>query len=303
MTERVTWRTAGLLTLPPLLWAGNAVIASVVVATLPPLALNALRWALAFVFLLPLGWRVFKRPGDIASRWKHLALIGLFGIGCYNAFQYIALRTSSPINVTLIAASSSLWMLLIGMVGYRVMPAWRQVAGALLSIGGVLLVLSRGSVDALLALHFVAGDLYMLLATLAWGVYSWMLARPPASMRAPLRPAWNWAEFLLVQLVFGAAWAAVAAGVEHAIKPVPIPWSAWLVAALAYVAIGPAIIAYYAWGVGVARVGPTMAALFSNLTPLFTALLSSALLGQPPHWYHGVAFVVIAAGIAVSTRR
>src|SRR5512141_705314 len=102
MTQRVTWQTAALLTLPPLLWAGNAVVASVVVETLPPLALNALRWALAFAFLLPFGWRAFRRPREIAVRWKHLASIGLLGIGCYNAFQYMALRTSTPTTVTLI---------------------------------------------------------------------------------------------------------------------------------------------------------------------------------------------------------
>jgi drug/metabolite transporter (DMT)-like permease len=47
------------------------------------------------------------------------------------------------------------------------------------------------------------------------------------------------------------------------------------------------------------RVGPTLAALFSNFTPLFAALLSLLLLGQAPHWYHGAAFVLIAAGIAI----
>lgn len=303
MREPVTWRTAGLLTLPPLLWAGNAVIGSVVVGAIPPLALNALRWILAFAFLLPLGWRAFARPREILRRWRYLAVIGLLGIGCYNAFQYLALTTSSPLNVTLIAASSSLWMLVVGMAGFGVMPNWRQGAGAVLSIVGVLFVLSRGSVATLLALRFVAGDLYMVLATLAWAIYSWTLARPPASMRGDARPGWNWAEFLIVQLAFGMAWGALGAAAEQVVRPASITLTPALVAALAYVALGPALLAYYAWGAGVARVGPTVAALFSNLTPLFTALLSLAALSQAPEWYHGVAFVLIAAGIAVSSRR
>lgn len=303
MREPVTWRTAGLLTLPPLLWAGNAVVGSVVVGAIPPLALNALRWILAFAFLLPLGWRAFARPREILRRWRYLAVIGLLGIGCYNAFQYLALTTSSPLNVTLIAASSSLWMLVVGMAGFGVMPNWRQGAGAVLSIVGVLFVLSRGSVATLLALRFVAGDLYMVLATLAWAIYSWTLARPPASMRGDARPDWNWAEFLIVQLAFGMAWGALGAAAEQVVRPASITLTPALVAALAYVALGPALLAYYAWGAGVARVGPTVAALFSNLTPLFTALLSLAALSQAPEWYHGVAFVLIAAGIAVSSRR
>ena len=96
---------------------------------------------------------------------------------------------------------------------------------------------------------------------------------------------------------------ALAAGIEQAAHPPAIPWSVALAGALAYVALGPALVAYWAWGAGVARVGPTVAALFSNLTPLFTALLSLLALGQAPEWYHGVAFVLIAAGIAVSARR
>ena len=303
MTQRIAWKTAGLLTLPPLMWAGNAVVGSLVVGNVAPLTLNALRWVLALLILLPLGWRALRSPQEILSRWRHLALLGLLGIGCYNAFQYLALQTSSPINVTLIAASSSLWMVVIGLVGYRVRPSWQQLVGALLSILGVALVLSRGTLETLLALRFVPGDLFMLGAALTWAAYSWMLARPPASMRGAARPAWNWAQFLTVQLIFGAAWASLAAGVEQSYVTTSIRWTPWVVAALAYVAIGPAIIAYYAWGAGVARVGPTIAALFSNLTPLFAAVFSLALLGDVPHWYHGVAFALIAAGIVISTRR
>jgi drug/metabolite transporter (DMT)-like permease len=87
------------------------------------------------------------------------------------------------------------------------------------------------------------------------------------------------------------------------VHPAPIAWTPPVFAALAYGAIGPALIAYWAWGAGVARVGPTVAALFSNLTPLFAALFSLAALGDAPRWFHGVAFVLIAGGIAISTRR
>jgi len=75
------------------------------------------------------------------------------------------------------------------------------------------------------------------------------------------------------------------------------------VAALAYVAIGPAILAYRCWGLGVQRVGPTVAGFFSNLTPLFAALLSAAFLGEPPHLYHAIAFLLIVGGIVISSRR
>ncbi len=299
----LTPRLALLLTLAPLLWAGNSVIGRALVGSVGPATLNAMRWGLAFALLLPLGWRVFRRPGAILQRWVHLALLGLLGVGSYNVLQYLALQTSTAINVTLIASSSPVWMLLLGAVSYGESIRPRQWAGALLSLAGVGFVLSRGSLDTLVQIRFVAGDLYMLLAVVLWAVYSWLLARPPEVMRGGARPSWNWAEFLAVQVLFGALWASGFAGIEAAALPVPIAWSPGLIAALLYVALGPSLIAYRCWGVGVATVGPSVAAFFSNLTPVFAALLSAAVLGEAPQWYHAAAFGLILAGIVVSSRR
>ena len=160
---------------------------------------------------------------------------------------------------------------------------------------------------ALAQVQFVPGDLLMLAAIFSWAVYSWLLVRPAASM-APLpseAPAWTWAEFLCVQMAVGLMWAGSAAGLEAVLAPAPVAirWSPWIVVALVYVAIGPSLVAYRLWGLGVAAAGPALAAIFSNLTPLFAALLSAALLGEWPQPYHGVAFALIVAGIVVSTRR
>jgi drug/metabolite transporter (DMT)-like permease len=300
MSHRLSPRIAILLTLPPLLWAGNAVVGRALVGSVPPLALNALRWWLALVLLAPLGWRAL-RGGAIAARWPHLALLGLVGVGSYNALQYLAVQTSTPLNVTLIAASMPLWMLLAGLVFYGERPGRRAIGAAVLSLAGVALVISRGSLETLRHVQFVPGDLFMLVATALWSAYSWMLARPPASMRGAARPGWNWAEFLFVQVLFGTAWASVAAGAETIVHPAAIMWTPWVVAALAYVAVGPSLIAYRCWGLGVATVGPAIAAFFSNLTPVFAALLSAALLGEAPRWYHAGAFALIAAGIVASS--
>lgn len=142
----------------------------------------------------------------------------------------------------------------------------------------------------------------MLVAVALWAWYSWLLARPPAHMRGEARPDWGWAELLLVQMIFGTAWAGAAAGVEAFVSPARIQWSPWVVLALAYVAIGPSLLAYRFWGEGVATVGPAIAAFFSNLTPVFAALMSALWLGEPPRWYHVAAFVLIGAGIVVNSR-
>ena len=299
MNQRLSPATALLLAVPSFLWAGNAVVGRLVNSLIGPMTLNFLRWVLAFVILLPLAHRVLQPGSAMWTSWKRFALLGLLGVGCYNALQYLALQTSTPLNVTLVASSSPVWMLLVGTLFFGDRISRRQITGALLSIAGVLVVLSRGQWALLAQVRLVPGDVYMLLATLAWAFYSWLLARPkePAEIRR------DWAAFLMAQIVFGLGWSGLFAGGEWALTDPHIIWGWPLAAALLYIAIGPALIAYRCWGMGVQRVGPAMASFFSNLTPLFAALLSAAFLGELPHLYHALAFVLIVGGIVVSARR
>jgi drug/metabolite transporter (DMT)-like permease len=296
--SRLSPATALLLTVPPLLWAGNAVVGRLVRAAVPPMTLNLLRWTIALMILLPLGRRLFRPGGALLANWRRYGLLGLLGIGLYNSLQYLALQTSTPINVTLVASSMPVWMLLVGRLCFGVPVRGKQVGGALLSIAGVLLVLSRGSWEALLAMRLVPGDVYMILATIAWSFYSWMLmqSKDPPSVRA------DWAAFLLAQVIYGVLWSGAFASVEWSQGARHVDWSWPVVAALLYVAAGPAVIAFRYWGAGVQRAGPSVGAFFVNLTPLFTAVLSSAFLGEPPHAYHAVAFALIVGGIVYSAR-
>jgi drug/metabolite transporter (DMT)-like permease len=298
MNRKLTASTAVLLTIPPLLWAGNAIVGRLVREAVPPMTLNLLRWAIALVILLPLGRAAFRDGSGLLANWRRYGMLGLLGVGLYNSLQYLALQTSTPINVTLVASGMPVWMLLVGRLFYGVPVRTRQVAGALLSIAGVLVVLCRGDWQQLAALRLVPGDLYMILATIAWSFYSWMLMqqKDKPALRA------DWAAFLLAQVGYGVLWSTALAGGEWALRGVHIAWSWPVAAALAYVAIGPAILAMRCWGAGVMRAGPNLGAFFINLTPLFTALLSSAFLGEPPHPYHALAFLLIVGGIAWSSR-
>ena len=298
MNRKLTLSTAGLLTVPPLLWAGNAIVGRMVRDAVPPMTLNLLRWSIALLVLLPLGRAVFRPGSAVLSNWRRYSMLGLLGVGLYNSLQYLALQSSTPINVTLVASGMPVWMLLVGKLFYKAPVKPKQVAGALLSILGVLVVLCRGDVHQMAALRLVSGDLYMILATIAWSFYSWMLMqqRDVQSLRA------DWAAFLLAQVVYGVLWSAALSGAEWAVRGVDIAWSWPVGAALLYVAIGPAILAMRCWGAGLQKAGPTLGSFFINLTPLFTALLSSAFLGEAPHLYHALAFGLIVGGIAVSAR-
>jgi drug/metabolite transporter (DMT)-like permease len=251
------------------------------------------------VLLLPFTWRLLRAASPIWPRMGRYVVLGLLGVGCYNALQYLALKTSTPLNVTLVAASVPIWMLLVGALFFEQRITGRQMIGAVLSIGGVLVVLSRGDWDELAQVRLVPGDFYVLLATLAWAFYSWLLIRPgdPPEIRG------DWAAFLLAQMAMGLGWSLLFAAGEWSTGNTHIEWGWPLAAALAYVAIFPAIVAYRSWGLGVQRVGPTIAGFFSNLTPLFAAVMSTAFLGEPPRLYHAIAFVLIVGGIFVSSRK
>lgn len=304
---RLNPRLVVLLTLPPLLWAGNAVVGRLMVGQVPPLALNALRWAAVLVVLLPLGWQAVATPAArraVAQRWRELSLLGLLGMGLFNALQYTALTTSTPVNVTLIAASMPVWMLVVGALVYGEPASRRSLVGAALSLAGVAVVLARGEPAHLVDVRFVPGDLWMLVAVISWAFYTWRLARPGPLLRGDARPAWDWAGFLLVQTLFGVVWAGMFAAGELALAPTwTLQWTLPVVLAVVYVAVGPSVVAYYCWGRGVAAVGPALAAFFGNLSPLFAALMQAALLGEPPQAYHALAFALIVGGIVVTTRR
>ncbi|VXB75632.1 DMT family transporter [Massilia sp. 9I] len=294
----LTPSTIALLSVPPILWAGNAIVGRLVRDAVPPMTLNLIRWSIALLVLVPLGRAALRHGSGVLTNWRRYAMLGLLGVGLYNSLQYLALQSSTPINVTLVASGVPVWMLLVGRLFYGVPVKRKQIVGALLSILGVLVVLCRGDIHQLLQLRLVIGDLYMILATIAWSFYSWMLMQQKdvPGLRA------DWAAFLLAQVGYGVLWSAALAGGEWALRDTHIAWSWPLAAALLYVAIGPAILAMRCWGAGVQRAGPSIGAFFINLTPLFTALLSSAFLGEAPHLYHVLAFGMIVGGIAVSAR-
>jgi drug/metabolite transporter (DMT)-like permease len=308
LPHRLTPGTIALLIVPPLMWAGNAVVGRMMQGVVPPITLNFLRWALAFAILLPTAAWVLRPGSALWPHWRRFAALGLLGVGLYNALQYMALKTSTPINVTLVAAATPIWMLLLGRLFFGVSISRRAALGAGFSLAGVATVLSRGHIEQLLQVQLVPGDAWMLAATLSFATYSWLLARPkpgaePAAIKA------DWAAFLLAQMVFGLIWSGSMSAGEwlwlsrdgEAVSQITWGWP--LAAALVFFAIGPSLLAYRCWGAGVARVGPTIAGFFANLTPLFAAVLSATLLGEMPEAYHALGFLLIVGGIVVSSGR
>lgn len=291
---RLDGAAIALLTLPPLFWAGNAIVGRLAVGLVAPMALNALRWIIAGLVVLPFVAReVVAHRATIVREWKIIAALGVCGMGSYNALQYLALTTSTATNVTLIAASAPVFSLGLGALFFGQPVTTRAVLGAAISIVGVLLVLVHGDPGRFATLDFVPGDLFMLGAAATWSLYTWLLR----AKRPPLSPA----VLLFSQIVLGSIFCIACAAVERVgfgIESHLGDHRTWLV--LAYVGILPSVVGYVLWDRGVARVGATVPIFFANLAPVFAAVLSALLLHEWPHWYHGVGLALILVGIVLA---
>ena len=291
--------TAFYLTTAALMWAGNAIVGKILVQSSSPVLLNTIRWGVTALILLPFAWRVFGSTSPLWQSSKRFALLSLLGVGSYNVLLYLALKSSTPINVTLIGASMPIWAIVIGALFYKEQPNIKQIIGAVISLIGVTVVIVRGELERLIEIEFVAGDLLMVLATILWGAYSWMLSHPKESTER----TWPWSCFLLAQVGFGFCWSLGFAVTEWQLEYSYFTWSWPTVFMIIYVIIGPSLIAYRCWGLGVSGAGATVATFFTNLIPLFTAILSTLLLQKPPELFQGVAFALILAGIYLSIQK
>ena len=284
------------LTVPPLMWASNAIVGRMAAGAIPPLTLNFLRWVVALAVLLPFIFTQLKVDWSIGRQhWKLFAATGFLSTTCYNALQYLALITSSPINIALITAAGPIFTLLVGRAFFAAHIGRAAALGAVLSIMGVAWVLLRGQMQNLAQVEFVAGDLFMLLAIALWSVYTWLLRERPQSMSGY--------SVLALQMIWGLVLAVpmVLAEVVWGGYP-PVQWNGHTVGMVVYVALGPALLAYICWQRAVALTGSQLPMFFLNLTPVFAAILAVMLLGEFPQAYHLVGLALIVLGIVLSNR-
>lgn len=286
-----------ILVLPPLFWAGNAVAGRMAMTgDMSPFALAFWRWVVALALLLPFTLTATLANWPmIRARLGKLFVIGALSVGGYNTFLYMALQTTEAINATLVGAIMPLLIMVLSLLMLREsLGRWRLV-GLVASFVGVGLVIARGDLAVLLGLELRQGDLLMLAAVLSWSLFSVLLRLWPMDLPAPV--------FLTAQIGTGLIVVGAFYGVDLATGGGAMPLTAEALAIVVYTAVFPALGAYFAWNLGVAAVGANVAGFYTNLVPLFTALLAAGLLGEAVRWYHGVGLLLIFLGIALATAR
>jgi drug/metabolite transporter (DMT)-like permease len=280
-----------LLAFAPLTWGGNLVVGRALADAVDATTLNAVRWGGAALILATLSGRAFWRHRHELWRERRLvAALGLSGIGGFHLLQYTALAHTTVVNVALITAMTPLYVALIAWVLSGDRLDARQWAGVVLSIVGAVVIVGRGELATLVRLDLRRGDLIQFAALTMWALYTVLLRWRPAHI-PPL-------PFLLATLLPGLALTAA----TYAVREFHLTLSADVALGLSYLVLFPSALAYLAWGAGVKALGPQAGGAFSNLVPVYGALLAVLLLGEPLRPYHVTAAVLVAAGIWLVSR-
>ena len=273
-----------------LFWAGNLIVGRAMRDEIPAFMLAFVRWAIAFVIILPFAVRhiVADRQKLIAG-WKPVLFLGVVGVGSFNASLYYGLHFTTATNASLLEAAIPAFVLLFNLMIFGDRASPRQMAGVVISALGVAVIICRGHLQTLLGLDFGIGDMLIMGAVIAWAIYTSMLR---------LKPACHPLSFLAVTFGLAALTMAPFAATEmDAIRA--MNWDLGVIGAVLYVGIIPSILAYALFNFAVEEVGAFRAGQANNLLPLFGAFLAALLLNEPVRLYHGVGIVLIVAGIAL----
>lgn len=262
------YRAWWLLVLCNLFWAGNYVFGKVVVSEMTPLWLTFSRWVLALVVLIPLAI-VLEKPDwkQAAKAWLPLSLMGLLGVIGFNVLLYSSLEHTSATNAALVTALNPVVIVLFSVFFLREKVSRIQASGFVLSLLGVLVILTQGNVLRVFQTQYNQGDLLVLCCVLVWTLYSIIGKRvkgvPPVTATA--------ASTLLAAVMMLPF--ALAQGIDFStISPLAL-------SGILYIVLFPSICSFVFWNISVRAVGASQAGITLNLIPVFTAMIS-VILGE-----------------------
>ena len=278
-----------------LFWGGNWPLARWIQADIPPLTLGLLRWGSAALFLLPIALPPFLRAWPIVRReWRRLTILGVVGVTGFSALSYTGLVYTTAINGSLLNAAAPVFLVLFSALGFGERIGWAQIAGVVLSIVGVLAIITRGAPETLASFAFNVGDLYVMGAVLVWTVYTVLIKRWPTAL-PPL-------VFLFATLLFSLPLPIALSAAELAWGTRMPVFGPITIVAVVYLGLFPSIAAYMFWNYGVGRIGPTRAMLFQYLIPVFATGLAILLLGETLRWFHVAGAGLIVGGLVLASR-
>lgn len=281
------------LTLTIFFWAINTVIAKAVVMEIKPMALSFYRWLLAFIFILPFAVPHLKK--DIILIRQNLGILFILSIPsvtAYNSLVYFGAQYTSATNISLVVATMPVMTILFAWVMNREKPFALQAFGIMISIIGVLIIISQGSWQVLSTLSLNPGDLLIVLSIASWSFYSVLLKKNQINI-SPI-------SLLTVLIFFGVlcilpfyVWEfSVFQGFELKITTVIM---------FLYLGVFPSIVSYLCWNFGVKTAGASIASVFMYLLPVFTSIIAYLFLNENLFLYHFAGGLLILFGLIMSS--
>lgn len=283
-------RAYAMLACVMLFWSGNAIVGRLVRDDIPPATLSLMRWSGALALLLPFAWAHLKADRRaLIARWPRVLGLGLIGVASFNTLYYLGLHDTPASNGLLLQALIPGGVLIADRLIFGIRPARTAMLGVAIATLGVAVIVFRGDYHMLTSLALGRGDLIILFAITLWALYTSLLKTKPQVH-----------AFSFLAATFAVAVVALApvAALEYA-GGARVHWSGTVVAAVAYVAILPSLVAYLLFNQAVATIGAGAAGQATNLMPLFGALMAAVLLGEPLHGYHAIGMAMILTGLVV----
>jgi drug/metabolite transporter (DMT)-like permease len=283
------------LGLAVLFWSINTVIAKGVISQVKPMALSFFRWAAAFVFILPFALKGIKKDIiPIRENLKFLLILAIPSVAVYNSMLYLGAQYTTATNISLVVAAMPAMTLGFAWMLEKQKPKALQTLGIMISLLGVIVIISNGSFAMFAAFRFNPGDLLILVSIASWALYSVLLKKKPI----PISPI----SFLFMTILLGTLcilpfylWE------YYHYKGFYINSSiAWM---FVYLGICPSILSYICWNHGVKIVGSGTASVFMYLVPVFTSDIAYFFLDEHLFTYHFSGGVLIFCGLILSSRQ
>jgi drug/metabolite transporter (DMT)-like permease len=282
-----------LLTLSALIWSGNFVISRAMSTTIPPAGFVFWRWLVAAIILAPIALPRLRREWPIVrANWQLICICGFFAVTLFNFLIYTAMHTTTAINAALVNSAIPVFIIMFARVFYGQRVTIRQHTGIALSMAGVATIILQGDLARIWTLTFNRGDLLVLLAAVAWALYSVALRRYPQGL--------NSFVFLFSITICGLVFMIPFYAVEIASGKV-VTANLPTILSIAYVGIFASVVAFMMWNSGLRKVGPHLGGQFVHLMPAFSTILAVIFLGERLRAFHLAGIALIFVGILCAT--
>ena len=296
MIIKKTTKAYIMLVLATLFWAGNFVVGkSAFIENVPLFSLTFFRWLLVWLILIPFTYKeFFKLRRVILDNFLLLLLLGLTSVGLFNSFIYNALNFTQVINASLFNAVIPVAIILFGLLFKLEKTNKYQILGLIISILGILSIITKLDLDILLTLSFNKGDILMIGAVITWGIYSAFLKKRKfeVSLLTLVHILCTFGLVTLIpQFLFEFSQGKTIIINDH------------LIYSLIYLAIFPSIGSYYCWAGAVSIIGANRAGIFLSLIPLFSTILAMIFFDEKFLFFHFIGSVLIILGLLLSNKK